>query len=102
MRRCVRELGFKGIRVLPWLWELPPTHARFYPVYAECCELGVPFLRTIFAQSVAVTPRRRAMSHSSGSSEVTGWSRYSRVRTRGCPDTALLTPHDRPLTAVRQ
>jgi len=43
MRRCVRELGFKGIRVLPWLWELPPTHARFYPVYAECCELGVPF-----------------------------------------------------------
>ena len=43
LRRCVRELGFKGIRVLPWLWELPPTHARFYPVYAECCELGVPF-----------------------------------------------------------
>ena len=43
MRRCVRKLGFKAIRVLPWLWELPPAHARFYPVYAECCELGVPF-----------------------------------------------------------
>lgn len=43
IRRCVKELGFRGIRVLPWLWELPPTHARFYPVYAECCELGVPF-----------------------------------------------------------
>jgi hypothetical protein len=43
MRRCVRDLGFKAIRVLPWLWELPPTHARFYPVYSECCELGVPF-----------------------------------------------------------
>ena len=39
----MRELGFKAIRLLPWLWELPPTHARFYPVYAECCELGVPF-----------------------------------------------------------
>ncbi|MCK7491903.1 MAG: amidohydrolase family protein [Comamonadaceae bacterium] len=37
------ELGFKAIRVLPWLWELPPTHARFYPVFSECCELGVPF-----------------------------------------------------------
>ena len=37
IRRCVRELGFKAIRVLPWLWELPPTHPRFYPVYAECC-----------------------------------------------------------------
>jgi uncharacterized protein len=43
VRRCVRELGFKAIRVLPWLWELPPTHPRFYPVYSECCELGVPF-----------------------------------------------------------
>ena len=43
VRRCIRELRFKGIRVLPWLWELPPTHARFYPVYSECCELGVPF-----------------------------------------------------------
>jgi predicted TIM-barrel fold metal-dependent hydrolase len=43
LRRCVRELGFKAVRVLPWLWQLPPTHPRFYPVYAECCELGVPF-----------------------------------------------------------
>ena len=43
LRRCVRELGFKAVRVLPWLWQLPPTHARFYPVYSECCELGVPF-----------------------------------------------------------
>jgi predicted TIM-barrel fold metal-dependent hydrolase len=43
IRRCVRQLGFKAIRVLHWLWELPPTHARFYPVYAECCELGIPF-----------------------------------------------------------
>jgi hypothetical protein len=43
IRRCVRELGFKAIRVLPWLWEIPPTHARFYPVFDECCELGIPF-----------------------------------------------------------
>jgi predicted TIM-barrel fold metal-dependent hydrolase len=43
LRRCVRELGFKAVRVLPWLWELPPTHARFYPVFSECCELGIPF-----------------------------------------------------------
>jgi predicted TIM-barrel fold metal-dependent hydrolase len=43
IRRCVRELEFKAIRVLPWLWELPPTHARFYPVFSECCELGIPF-----------------------------------------------------------
>lgn len=47
IRRCVNELGFKAIRVLPWLWETPPTDRRFYPVYAECCELGVPFCTQI-------------------------------------------------------
>ena len=47
IRRCVRELGFKAIRVLPWLWEAPPTDRRFYPVYVACCELGVPFCTQI-------------------------------------------------------
>jgi len=47
IRRCVEELGFKAIRVIPWLWELPPTHAWFYPVYAACCELNVPFCTQI-------------------------------------------------------
>jgi uncharacterized protein len=43
LRRCVTELGFKGLRVVPWLWEAPPTDRRYYPLYAECVELGVPF-----------------------------------------------------------
>ena len=43
LRRCVRELGFKALRVLPWLWRLPPNDRRYYPLYAECVELGVPF-----------------------------------------------------------
>ncbi len=43
IRRAVGELGFKGVRVLPWLWNLPPDDRRFYPVYVACCELGVPF-----------------------------------------------------------
>ncbi|TQM68581.1 hypothetical protein FHX41_2231 [Actinomadura hallensis] len=43
LRRCVRELGFRGLRVVPWLWELPPTDRRYYPLFAECVELGVPF-----------------------------------------------------------
>jgi uncharacterized protein len=45
--RCVQELGFVAIRVLPWLWECPPTDRRFYPVYAACCELDVPFCTQI-------------------------------------------------------
>jgi predicted TIM-barrel fold metal-dependent hydrolase len=43
LRRCVRDLGFKGLRVIPWLWGLPPDDRRYYPLYAECVELGVPF-----------------------------------------------------------
>ncbi|MQA09979.1 MAG: amidohydrolase family protein [Pseudonocardiaceae bacterium] len=43
LRRAVRELGFVGLRVLPWLWELPPNDRRYYPLYAECVELGIPF-----------------------------------------------------------
>ncbi|MGZ3422068.1 MAG: amidohydrolase family protein [Polyangiales bacterium] len=43
LRRCVRELGFRGCRLLPWLWRLPPNDRRYYPIYAECIELGVPF-----------------------------------------------------------
>ena len=47
IRRCVQELGFVAIRVLPWLWERPPTDRLFYPVYTACCELGVPFCTQI-------------------------------------------------------
>lgn len=43
LRRCVRDLGFKALRMLPWLWNLPPNDRRYYPLYAECVELGIPF-----------------------------------------------------------
>lgn len=43
LRHRVTEQGFKGLRVLPWLWEVPPTDARFYPLYAACVDLGIPF-----------------------------------------------------------
>ncbi|MCX4761857.1 amidohydrolase family protein [Streptomyces sp. NBC_01275] len=43
LRRAVRELGFVALRVVPWLWELPPTDRLYYPLYAACVELGIPF-----------------------------------------------------------
>jgi uncharacterized protein len=43
LRHRVREEGFRGLRMLPWLWEAAPTDRRYYPLYAECVELGVPF-----------------------------------------------------------
>ena len=43
LRRRVRDDGFVGLRVVPWLWRLPPTDRHYYPLFAECVELGVPF-----------------------------------------------------------
>ena len=43
LRRRVRHDGFVGLRVLPWLWGAPPTDRRYYPLFAECVHLGVPF-----------------------------------------------------------
>lgn len=43
LRRCVRQLGFRGLRIIPWLWNLPPDDRRYYPLYAECVELEIPF-----------------------------------------------------------
>lgn len=43
LRRCVRALGFRALRIVPWLWNLPPDDRRYYPLYAECVELGIPF-----------------------------------------------------------
>jgi predicted TIM-barrel fold metal-dependent hydrolase len=42
LRRCVRELGFRALRIVPWLWNLPPDDRRYYPLYAECVELNIP------------------------------------------------------------
>lgn len=47
VRRCVQDLGFVGVRIVPWLWDLPPDDRRFYPLYVACVELGVPLCTQI-------------------------------------------------------
>jgi uncharacterized protein len=47
LRRAVNDLGFKALRIVPWLWGLPPNHRLYYPLYAECVELGIPFLTQV-------------------------------------------------------
>jgi len=41
--RAVKELGFKALRVIPWLWKLPPNDCLYYPLYVKCIELDIPF-----------------------------------------------------------
>jgi len=38
--RAVRELGFKALRIIPWLWKLPPNDRLYYPLYVKCIEQG--------------------------------------------------------------
>jgi predicted TIM-barrel fold metal-dependent hydrolase len=42
LRRCVSDLRFVGLRIVQWLWDLPPTHRLYYPLFAECCQLDIP------------------------------------------------------------
>lgn len=47
IRRRVDGKRFVGVRIVPWLWDLPPNDRRYYPVYAACIEAGVPFCTQI-------------------------------------------------------
>lgn len=42
IRQAVQNDGFKAVRIVQWLWELPSTHALYYPILATCVELDVP------------------------------------------------------------
>lgn len=47
IRQWVDGEKFVGVRVVPWLWDLPPNDRRYYPIYAACVDLGVPFCTQI-------------------------------------------------------
>ena len=43
LKRAVKELGFKALRVVPWLWNRPPNDKFYFPLYVTCIELDIPF-----------------------------------------------------------
>ncbi|KAL3475093.1 amidohydrolase 2 [Aspergillus californicus] len=45
--KYVKVEGFKGVRVVPWLWNLPPTDKHYWPLYVKCIELDIPFLTQV-------------------------------------------------------
>lgn len=42
--REARERGFVGVHAYPHWFALPPDAPRWYPIYATCAELGLPFM----------------------------------------------------------
>lgn len=42
LERAITVEGFVGAHLYPHWFEMAPDHARYYPIYAKCCELDVP------------------------------------------------------------
>jgi uncharacterized protein len=38
------QLGFVGVHAYPHWFRLPPDAALWYPIYAKCCELDLPYM----------------------------------------------------------
>ncbi len=47
LRRWLKDKRFVAVRMVPWLWGLPPNDRRYYPIYAACIDAGVPFCTQI-------------------------------------------------------
>lgn len=57
---AIDELGFVGAHLYPHWFGLAPDHARYYPIYARCAELGVPIMMQIGHNLVYSRKRRLA------------------------------------------
>ncbi len=47
IRKWTQDEAFVGVRVVPWLWDEPPNHRLYYPLYVACVEAGVPLCTQI-------------------------------------------------------
>jgi len=57
LQRAVEEYGFIGAHTYPHWFEIPPDHAKYYPFYAKCVELGIPIQLQV-GQSLVYDPDR--------------------------------------------
>ena len=47
LEHAVNDLGFVGAHSYPHWFSLPPDAARWYPIYAKCCELDIPIMMQV-------------------------------------------------------
>jgi predicted TIM-barrel fold metal-dependent hydrolase len=45
--RCVEQLGFGSLQVLPYAFGLPFSDRLYYPLFAKCVELAVPVVTQV-------------------------------------------------------
>lgn len=46
LRASVGDLGMRGAAVDPYLAQIYANDAKYYPIYAKCCELDIPIIFT--------------------------------------------------------
>ena len=46
LKTLVEEKGFKGAAIDPYLAQIYVNDAKYYPIYAKCCELDIPIVIT--------------------------------------------------------
>ena len=44
---AIRDYGMVAAHLYPHWFEAAPDHAKYYPFYAKCCELGVPIMMQV-------------------------------------------------------
>jgi hypothetical protein len=77
----VRERGFLGLSLRPFMIDLPADDRRYYPFYEKCVELGVPV--SIHASANWTTCRSSDLGH----------PRHFDVVACDFPDLALILSH---------
>ena len=46
LTHAVQTLGLRGAAVDPYLAQIYPNDAKYYPIYSKCCELDIPLVFT--------------------------------------------------------
>lgn len=44
LKNCIGEQGLKGAAIDPYLAQIYVNDAKYYPIYAKCCELDIPII----------------------------------------------------------
>jgi len=58
LEHAVRDYGFVGAHLYPHWFGWAPDHAKYYPYYAKCCELGIPIMMQVGQNLVYSRDRR--------------------------------------------
>lgn len=82
LKASVEELGMRGAAVDPYLAQIYANDAKYYPIYAKCCELDVPI---VFTTGPATLVQGAIIDHVA--------PRYIDVVARDFPELKVIISH---------